>query len=108
VCRASPPRKKTPTLLAALAGAGVTYKYDGDGKRVSKSTRTLYWYGGDRDPLAETDVSGNPVDEYIFFGKPTSRLADAISALGLLVNGDSDDCSLVETVERCRIGEGMK
>lgn len=25
--------------------AGVTYSYDGDGKRVSKSTRTLYWYG---------------------------------------------------------------
>src|SRR5947209_20630630 len=34
-------------------GAGVTYTYDGDGKRVQKSTGKLYWYGMASDPPAE-------------------------------------------------------
>ncbi len=50
------------------SAVGVTYKYDGDGRRVSKSTGKLYWYGGTSDPIAETDASGNTTDEYIFFG----------------------------------------
>ena len=48
--------------------AGVTYKYDGDGKRVEKTSGKLYWYGTGSDPLMETDLSGNLTDEYIFFG----------------------------------------
>jgi hypothetical protein len=48
--------------------AGVTYTYDGDGKRVKKSSGTLYWYGVGADPLLETDGSGGLVNEYIFFG----------------------------------------
>ncbi|MFZ1974532.1 MAG: RHS repeat-associated core domain-containing protein [Candidatus Acidiferrales bacterium] len=51
-----------------ISTAGVTYNYDGDGKRVSKSNGKLYWYGGARDPIAETDASGNTTNEYIFFG----------------------------------------
>jgi len=47
--------------------AGVTYSYDGDGRRVKKSSGTLYWYGGGAVPLAETDLSGNTANEYIFF-----------------------------------------
>jgi RHS repeat-associated protein len=55
-------------------GAGVTYYYDGDGKRVRKSTGTLYWYGMGSDALDETDASGNLPNEYIFFGgKRTAR-----------------------------------
>ena len=50
-----------------ISMAGVTYKYDGDGKRVSKSNGKLYWYGPGSDPIAETDTSGNTTDEYIFF-----------------------------------------
>jgi len=48
--------------------AGVTYTYDGDGKRVEKSNGKLYWYGTNPDALDETDASGNLTDEYIFFG----------------------------------------
>ena len=48
--------------------AGVTYAYDGDGRRVSKSNGKLYWYGSGSEILAETDASGNTTNEYIFFG----------------------------------------
>jgi RHS repeat-associated protein len=48
--------------------AGVTYKYDGNGNRVYKSSGKLYWYGVSRDTLDETDVSGNLTNEYVFFG----------------------------------------
>jgi RHS repeat-associated protein len=44
------------------------YTYDGDGKRVKKSTGALYWYGGGSDTLLETDLSGSLQNEYIFFG----------------------------------------
>ena len=51
--------------------AGVTYRYDGDGKRVEKlSANTvykIYWYGLNDSPLVETDGGGNTTDEYIFF-----------------------------------------
>jgi RHS repeat-associated protein len=50
--------------------AGVTYTYDGDGKRVQKSNGKLYWYGMGSDPLDETDAAGNTnnasFSEYIF------------------------------------------
>ncbi len=48
--------------------AGVAYAYDGDGRRVAKSSGKLYWYGSGGEILAETDVSGNTTAEYIFFG----------------------------------------
>jgi RHS repeat-associated protein len=48
--------------------AGVTYAYDGAGRRVSKSNGKLYWYGSGSEILAETDASGNTLNEYIFFG----------------------------------------
>jgi RHS repeat-associated protein len=48
--------------------AGVSYLYDGGGRRVSKSIGKLYWYGSGGDILAETDASGNTTAEYIFFG----------------------------------------
>jgi RHS repeat-associated protein len=57
------------------------YIYDGDGKRVEKcaagsatipcpssgTTGTLYWKGTGSDTVDETDLAGNPVEEYIFF-----------------------------------------
>jgi RHS repeat-associated protein len=48
--------------------AGVTYAYDGSGRRVFKSSGKLYWYGSGGEILAETDTSGNTLNEYIFFG----------------------------------------
>ena len=54
--------------------AGVTYTYDGDGQRVKKSSGTLYWGGTSSDALAETDLSGNLLEEYIYFnGKRVAR-----------------------------------
>jgi len=56
--------------------AGVTYTYDGDGKRVMKSNGTIYWYGAGSDPLMETDLSNNMQYGYIFFnGRRTARVA---------------------------------
>ena len=40
-----------------VSTAGVTYTYDGDGKRVSKSNGKLYWYGMGSDTLDESDAS---------------------------------------------------
>jgi len=57
-----------------ITTAGVTYTYDGDGKRVKKSNGKLYWYGTGSDPLAETDLSGSVTNEYVFFaGKRIAR-----------------------------------
>jgi RHS repeat-associated protein len=50
------------------SAASVTYTYDGDLRRVEKSSGTLYWYTPAGVPLAETDTSGNTLNEYVFFG----------------------------------------
>jgi len=57
------------------ATAGVTYTYDGDGKRVGKAPISqpnqpyqLYWYGTGSDPLTETDGAGSNPTDYVFFG----------------------------------------
>jgi RHS repeat-associated protein len=58
------------------ATAGLTYAYDGDGKRVEKASggtaTKLYWYGMGSDALDETDAAGSTTNvafnEYIFFG----------------------------------------
>jgi RHS repeat-associated protein len=55
--------------------AGVTYTYDGDGKRVSKSTGKLYWTGVGSDALDESNAAGTINEEYVFFGgKRIARL----------------------------------
>ena len=55
-----------------LTAGGVTYTYDGDGKRVKKSSGKLYWYGMNADALDETDLTGATnnaaFNEYVFFG----------------------------------------
>ena len=45
---------------------GVSYYYDGESERVAKSNGTLYWFGTNSAPVAETDLSGNLISEYIF------------------------------------------
>lgn len=60
---------------------GVTYTYDGDGKRVEKSSGKLYWYGTGSDALMETDLSGNLTDEYIFFGGKRVARRDASASI---------------------------
>src|SRR5712691_11005584 len=48
--------------------AGVTYTYDGDGRRAAKVGTKLYWYGSGGEILSETDAAGTPRNDYIFFG----------------------------------------
>lgn len=64
-----------------IATAGMSYIYDGDGARVKKCTQgttpgtcatgatgTLYWIrAGSDDPLVETDLAENRLEDYIFF-----------------------------------------
>jgi RHS repeat-associated protein len=52
------------------SAANVTYTYDGDLRRVEKSSGTLYWYCAVcGQVLAESDLSGNITSEYAFFNK---------------------------------------
>jgi hypothetical protein len=55
-------------IIRLTSIASVTYTYDGDGGRVKKSNGTLYWPGLGGDVLAETDLQGNLVREYVYFG----------------------------------------
>jgi RHS repeat-associated protein len=48
--------------------AGVTYNYDGDGRRASKVGSKIYWYGSGGEILAETDDLGRTINEYVYFG----------------------------------------
>jgi RHS repeat-associated protein len=61
--------------------AGVTYSYDGDGKRVQKTSGTLYWYGTSPDPLLETNGSGTLTYEFISFGGKRTARRDSSSSI---------------------------
>lgn len=50
------------------SAAGVSYTYDGDGRRAEKSSGKLYWYGSGGEILAETNNAGTVTAEYVFFG----------------------------------------
>jgi hypothetical protein len=74
-----------------ISTVGMAYIYDGDGRRVEKctgsstqvgtcatnATGTLYWTGLGSHPLVETDLSGNVVENYIFFGGERLARRDA-------------------------------
>lgn len=61
------------------AAAGIVYKYDGMGRRVSKSSGKMYWYGAGGEVLTETDSAGAMTAEYIFFA---GRRVAAINTAG--------------------------
>jgi RHS repeat-associated protein len=54
--------------MKSLNTSSVLYTYDGDGRRVKKSTGKLYWNDVSGNTVVETDLAGNNPDEYIFFG----------------------------------------
>jgi hypothetical protein len=56
----------------------VNYTYDGDGKRVEKSTGTYYWFSPGGIVLAETDTSGNTLNEYIYFDGAPNNLCNGL------------------------------
>jgi RHS repeat-associated protein len=54
---------------------GVTYTYDGNYRRVEKSSGTLYWRNVGGNTIAETNLSGTDVNEYVFFaGRRVARI----------------------------------
>jgi RHS repeat-associated protein len=63
-------------LTSASTPAGsATYTYDGDGKRLTKSTGTMYWYGANSEAFLETDLSNNMRYNYFFFnGQRVGRI----------------------------------
>ncbi len=64
------------------SAAGVSYTYDGDGRRVKKSTGPLYWYWAAGDVLAESSASGTLTAEYVFFhGRRIARRDAASGAI---------------------------
>jgi RHS repeat-associated protein len=59
---------------------GVTYAYDGDGRRAAKVGSKLYWYGSGGEILAETDAAGNTLNEYVFFSGKRVALVPALGS----------------------------
>lgn len=65
------------TLASGMSGGPYCYVYDGKGLRVAKKSSAascssgtvsrLYWRSLSGDALAETDASGNTLNEYVFF-----------------------------------------
>jgi RHS repeat-associated protein len=56
---------------------GVTYSYDGDGRRAAKVGSKLYWYGSGGEILGETNAAGTTLNEYVFFGGKRVALVPA-------------------------------
>ena len=73
---AAPPTGTTYSYDAEnhlTSAGGMTYVYDGDGKRVEKASGSplvankIYWYGSNTAPLIETDGAGNFQYAYFYF-----------------------------------------
>ena len=98
--------------------SGYKYVYDGNGERVEKcmagtpttacptsgTNGTLYWKGTGSDALDESDLSGNQVEEYIFFnGQRIARrdlpsnaihyyFSDHLGSHGVIENATATSC----------------
>jgi RHS repeat-associated protein len=51
---------------SGASAGGVSYVYDGEGKRRKKSDGTLYWYGLGGEVLWETTLTGSSLRDYIY------------------------------------------
>lgn len=56
--------------ISTASSGTYSFIYDGDGNRVKKlgGVAELHWIGADSETLAESDASGVPNAEYLFFG----------------------------------------
>ncbi len=98
--------------------SGYRYLYDGNGQRVEKcvaatvttacptsgTNGTLYWRGTGSDPLDESDLSGNALEEYVFFnGQRVARrdvstnivhyyFSDHLGSHGVVENATGTTC----------------
>jgi RHS repeat-associated protein len=50
-----------------VSAGGVNYTYDGDGKRLMKSSGEIYWYGAGTDVMEQTDSAGNLQYRHFYF-----------------------------------------
>jgi RHS repeat-associated protein len=81
---------------------GVSYVYDGDGLRVKKSSGTLDWRSIWGDTIAETDLSGNTVNEYVFLNRRVARVsssgtvnyfqAEPLGTIHTIANANGNPC----------------
>ena len=83
--------------------AGVTYKYDGEGRRAAKVGTKLYRYGSGGEILSETDASGNTQNDYIFFGGKRVALVPA-SGSALLRRRHAGQLSRHRAIDRHAVG----
>jgi RHS repeat-associated protein len=85
--------------------AGGTYTYDGDGKRVMKTSEggRIFWYGLNSEPLLETDLAGDYLVEYVFlngqrlvrrdmYGGIYYYLADHLGSTRMIFNSSGAVC----------------
>ena len=86
------------------SSAGVNYVYDGDGKRVEKSSLpagaggTLHWYGLNSAPMEETNLTGGMLRDYIFFGGERISVYTPTSAILAFFNDHLGSTSKFESV----------
>jgi len=80
--------------------SGLSYIYDGDGRRVMKSDGTVYWMDDQLRPLSVGTTSGSVVRDYIFLGSqriamvplssgnPYYYLSDRLGSTAVIASGD--------------------
>ena len=78
------------------SGNGVSHTYDGNGMSVKKSSGTLYWRANGA-VIAETNLSGANVNEYIFFG---GRRAVRIDSSGNLYYSQVDHLGTTRSITK--------
>ena len=69
-----------------ITAGGVTYSYDGDGKRVTKSTGKIYWYDSSGNVISELNAGGTVTDSYVFFAG--QRVVHRSSTAGIFYDFD--------------------
>ena len=82
-----------------VSSAGLSFDYDAEGQRVSKSDGTLYWYGSGGEVLQESDLSLNPTSEYIYFnGKRIARRDVSIDDVKLYLSDHLGSSSVITDI----------
>jgi RHS repeat-associated protein len=95
-----------------IAVGGVSYIYDGNGRRVKKCTAgtiagtcatsavgTLYWSVPDNGTLTETDLTGNTLQNYVFFNGARIARRDASGAVHFYFSDNLGTHSLITDLQ---------
>jgi RHS repeat-associated protein len=80
--------------------SGLSYTYDGDGRRVEKSDGTVYWLDDASQPFSVGTTSGSITRDYLYFGgqriafvaiasgNPYYFLSDNLNSTAVIASGD--------------------